>query len=98
MEATVVAVLRLSVDKHAEALFEGQGLVVSAFHLLAEGTRHAHQVESVELVKGGGAEHADLLVSGNSLRRAGSGGGEPGWTATTSAEAGGRARSSRSTR
>src|SRR5712691_12664951 len=93
METAVLAVLGLAVDQHAQALFEGQRLVVGTFHLFAEGARHAHQVEGVKLVEGRRGEHGDLLLTGSRWRRARSRAGGPGWPAATSAKAGGRARS-----
>ena len=51
-EAAVLALLQLDIDQHAEAVVEGQRLVVGSLHLLLVGAAHAHEVEIVELVEG----------------------------------------------
>ena len=59
LDPAVVAVLGLAVDEQPQPLLEAERLVLGALQLLAEGARHAHQVEGVELVQGRGDEHGE---------------------------------------
>jgi|SRR5450756_293711 len=57
LEASVVPVLGLAVDEQAQALLEGERLVVGPLLLVGEGARHLAKVQRVELVEGRVDEH-----------------------------------------
>ena len=52
-QATVLALLQLSVDEHAEPVVEAERLIVGALHLLLVGARHAEQLRSHNLSRVG---------------------------------------------